>query len=176
MAQLLKRLSGRARTTAAVLRRRWKLVAAVLCAIAFLSFAGYIFFRGIVRFKAMVDHGSVGTDYIKIAMTSGRPDDPVPLVRSAEEFARLKSDLEHWGWVIALSNVLPPVSSQFRALEAIQDSGEDLVAARAYPTLPTGVFGRTRGTRRACAPPRRGCRTRTGRCSTSSSKRSGTTC
>ncbi len=137
--------------------RRWrKRIASALLILALLTLTGYVVSRGVVRFKAMVDHGSVGTDYIKSAYNSARQDDPAPLVRSAEEYSRLKSDLEHWSWLIAISNVLPTVSSQFRALEAIQDAGEDLVAARATRALPTGVFNDGRGSATAlCAAAKR---------------------
>jgi hypothetical protein len=121
-------------------RRWWWAGLAVLLLIV----AGFVVSRSIVRVKSMVDHGSVGTDYLKIAAQQSSSRDAA-LVRAAEEFAKLGSDLDHWSWIITLSTVAPPARRQFRAIEAIRGAGASLVAASASSAGGRDLFRRGRG-------------------------------
>jgi hypothetical protein len=126
-----------------MLRRWWCRIVLVIAVAAVLSLVGLVVMRSVVRVKSMVDHGSVATDYLKVAF---RQDDPnAALVRAGEEYAKLGSDLEHWGWVVAGSAVVPPARDQFRAMEAIYRAGRSLVAARARAAGQGNIFRGNRG-------------------------------
>lgn len=98
-----------------------------------------IIFVGIkaqVTAKGMIDHNSLGIDYLNIAYSPGRdepPDDA--LILAAQEFAALQARLDSWSWIITVSSVLPPAHDQFVAMERMAELGSGLVAA---PSAATG--------------------------------------
>ncbi len=80
--------------------------------------------------KGMIDHSSVGTEYLQIAMRDGSAEGSEDaLVLATREFAALQSRMNSWSWIINTTSMLPPIGSQFRSMEAMADLGPRLVAA-----------------------------------------------
>ncbi len=101
-----------------------KLAAATLAVLLLLSFVGLVAFRSVVRVKGMVDNGSLGVEWLAAAQR-GRDDTSITV--AAGHFARLNQSLDHWSWIIAVSNAVPPVRRQFESMDRIGAAGEVLV-------------------------------------------------
>ena len=108
--------------------RRWVILGSV--AVSLLLLIGYLGFRAKVRAVDMIDQGSVGVDYLKIAY-GGRGDQEtaITLILASEHFARLGTQLDHWAWIEAATVVVPIAHDQFEMLEAVAEAGSALAAA-----------------------------------------------
>ena len=109
-----------------ICRRRSTLIAGVLI----LGLLIFVAFRAQVSAKSMIDSNSVGVDYLNIAFgrDPGNPPQDA-LLLAAEQFARLRAQLESWSWLITVSAALPPAHDQFVAMDRMADLGSRLVAA-----------------------------------------------
>lgn len=113
-------------------RRTWLIVAAVIV-VGVLAFTA---FRAQVNTKSMIDHSSLGVDYLNIAYNdAGHVVESDGLILAAQEFAALDAKLESWAWATTLSSVFPPAHDQFVAMNRMADLGANLVAA---PSAGTG--------------------------------------
>lgn len=90
----------------------------------------FVSLRAQVAAKSMIDHSSVGIDYLNIAyLQSGQDPNVEALILATDEFSALRAKLDGWSWAIAVSSILPPAHDQFVAMDRLASLGSRIVAA-----------------------------------------------
>lgn len=115
--------------------------ALLVLGVVVLSLLVYTGFRAEVTGKTMVDHSSLGADYLNIAFGPTRENrQDESLILAAQEFAALNAKLDSWSWLITASSILPPVHDQFVGMDRMADLGMRITAAP-YDLNGTGTIG-----------------------------------